>query len=359
MSGSPIPLVWRMGHDRRANEGAGCAWRRCLCFNLFEWRGARFLKLQKTNRMQPRSSFIFSVGLAVALSSCSISNYVSTERGVYSWENSNARLIEKSVPCERVVSLVDSAIVGSDRLVIVSEETATSGDGPLLSGIETQLIKSFVDHGVLVLERDEDMISKVISESSDRYHVVRGEKSRHSGVASSVVNGSSYGAAGSHQQGTNASYASAVQGGSGAVSFGVENWSRLDSTSLISATKILSYRVLECGIQKTVNELSPSIAEEAGRRAQTVLDVKLIDAKSGQILLAERATGIHEHVPEKGEVRIGEDPRFKYYSFGRPLQNGNPQEQTLKTEDVPPPTKPFAKLVGLVLTLVFIGVVAA
>lgn len=306
-----------------------------------------------------RLSPTFFIGLAVALSSCSISTYVSTERGVYAWENSNARLIEKSVPCERVVSLIDSAIVGSDRLVISSEETATSGDSPLLSGIETQLIKSLVDHGVVVLERDEDMVSKIISESSNSYHVVRGEKARHSGVTSSVVNGRSYGSAGSFQQGSSASYASSLQGGSGAVSYGVENWSRLDSTSLISATKILSYRVLECGIQKTVNERSSSMIEEAGRRAQTVLDIKLIDAKSGQILLAERAVGIQEHVPEKGEVRVGEDPRFKYYSFGRPLQNGNPEEQTLKTEDVPPPAKPFAKLIGLVLTLVFIGVVAA
>ena len=36
--------------------------------------------------MQLRTSSIFSVGLAVTLSSCSISTYVSTERGVYSWQ---------------------------------------------------------------------------------------------------------------------------------------------------------------------------------------------------------------------------------------------------------------------------------
>lgn len=76
-------------------------------------------------------------------------------------------------------------------------------------------------------------------------------------------------------------------------------------------------------------------------------------------MLAERATGIQEHMPEKGEVRIGEDPRFKYYSFGRPLQNGNPEEQTLKKENITPPKMPVGKVVGLVLVTIFIATVAS
>lgn len=299
----------------------------------------------------------FLWGMSVVLSSCSISTYVSSERGVNAWENSNALLIEKSIPCDRVVSLIDSAVIGSDRLAILSEETTTSVDNPLLAGIETQLVKSLVNHGLVVLERDEDMISKLISESLENYHVVRGEKSRHSGVASSVVNGSSYGAAGNFQQGTNSTYASSVSGGSGAISYGVENWSRLDSTSLLSATKILSYRVLECGIQKTVDEASSASYQEAGRKALTVLDIKLIDAKSGQILIADRATGIQEDSYSREEARIVDDPRFKYYSFGRPVQNGNPEEQTVKKEDAPLPKKPFMTIVGAILSVIFIAAV--
>ena len=267
-------------------------------------------------------------GIIAAFSSCS----VSTHYGVYSWENSNASLIERSVPCEQIVALLDSALLETDRLVVVSEETPASGDKPILAGIEAQLIRELLNSGVTILERDDDLISKIISESAENYVVLRSEESSYSGVSATEISGRSFGSSGNFQQGNSTSYSSSVTGGGGAVAYGIENWSRTDSTSLLSANRILSYRVLECGVQKEVEGGSSSgyPIQEIGRNARTVLDIKLINANSGEILLAERVIGVEEYEPSEGDVEIGIDPSFRYYSFGSPLQNGNPEAQKVR-----------------------------
>jgi len=77
-------------------------------------------------------------------------------------------MIENSIPCDDVVNLLDSVLTSRDRLVVVSEETRSTGDSPLLSGIEAQLIKKLVSNGVVVLERDKDLITKMVAESGER-----------------------------------------------------------------------------------------------------------------------------------------------------------------------------------------------
>ena len=284
--------------------------------------------------------FLLSCCVGSVFASCS----VSTSYGVYSWENSNAMMIENSVPCDDVVYLLDSVLTSRDRLVVVSEETRSTGDSPLLSGIEAQLIKKLVSNGVVVLERDKDLITKMVAESGERYTLVNAEKYRYSGVSSSEISGGSSAFAGNYMQGNNATYNSSVSGGAETATYGLENWVRRDSTSLLSATRILSYRVIECGIQKQTDgwSNSGSSPREVGRMARTVLDVKLLDAVTSEIILAERVVGVERRLPGEDGVRQGIDPRYRHYSFGRPVQNGNPQMQRVTESEAPPAEKPKA-----------------
>ena len=279
--------------------------------------------------------------------------------GIYAWENSNARLIEKSVPASAVVHLVDSVLTDLDRLVVLSEETSLSTDRPILTGIEAQIERGLLAANVTVLERDHDLIARIIAESEDHYRVLSEEKYRHSGAAASQVSGSSSGSASSNYSyvaSSGGSYRSSVSGGSGQVSYSVENWSRLDSTNLLAATKILSYRVLECGIQKQVEKSGYDgyPAKEVGRLARTVLDIKLIDAATGEIMLSERVSGSERYRPEEGDVETGVDPQYRYYSFGSPLQNGNPELQKISEDEEPesPPKKPLLGFLPLVVLVI-------
>lgn len=278
--------------------------------------------------------------------------------GVYSWENSNARLIEKSVPTNDIVHLVDSVMTDTDRLVVLSEETSVSTDWSMLTGIEAQIVRGLLAAEVTVLERDQDLIGRIIAESEDNYRVLSEEKYRHSGAAAAQITGNSSGSASSNYSylaSSSGSYRSSVSGGSGQVSYSVENWSRLDSTNLMSATKILSYRVLECGTQKEVERGGyDGYQAEVGRLARTVLDVKLIDASTGKIILSERVSGVERYRPGKGEVDSGVDPKYRYYSFGSPLQNGNPELQEVREGEDPemPVKKPFWKFLPFAVLII-------
>ena len=283
--------------------------------------------------------------------------------GVYSWENSNARLIEKSVPTNDIVHLVDSVLTDEDRLVVLSEETSVSSDWPILTGIEAQIVRGLLAAEVTVLERDHDLIGRIIAESEDHYRVLAEEKYRHSGAAASQSISNSSGSASSNYSyvaGSRGSYRSSASGGSGQVSHSVENWARLDSTKLVAATKILSYRVLECGTQKQVERsgYDDGYPAEVGRLARTVLDIKLIDASTGEIMLSERVSGAERYRPGKGEVDYGVDPQYRYYSFGSPLQNGNPELQKVREEEEPESTTKMSFWRFLPVVVLIIAAVA-
>ena len=160
--------------------------------------------------------------------------------------------------------------------------------------------------------------------------------------------------------GSRGSYRSSASGGSGQVSHSVENWARLDSTKLVAATKILSYRVLECGTQKQVERsgYDDGYPAEVGRLARTVLDIKLIDASTGEIMLSERVSGAERYRPGKGEVDYGVDPQYRYYSFGSPLQNGNPELQKVREEEEPESTTKMSFWRFLPVVVLIIAAVA-
>lgn len=267
--------------------------------------------------------------MLLAIASSMLTSCYVTKTGVYDWDDSNANLIEQSIPSDLVTQLMDSLLVESDRLVVLSEESPKSLDNNLTVGIETQLIQGLVQHGVSVLERDEDMLLRLIGESSSKYTHVTKNKSSYTGVAAS---GSSGGSRLVGQQLAGSSYSSSS---AGAMTSGVENWARAEPTELPTATKLLTYRVLECGIQRGLQSREGGFDEDKliSREAMTVLDIKLVDASTGQITFADRISGVARSEARKGEFDRRKDPSYRFYSHGSPLQNGNPEEQEVVKDD--------------------------
>ena len=242
-----------------------------------------------------------------------------TKTGVYAWEDSNANLIEESIPSEEITTLMDSLLTDADRLVVLSEELPKTTDGNRISGIETQLIQSLVQNKVTVLERDDDLLLRLMGESTTEFTYLTKNKSFYSGVAAS---GSIRLAVG-----LRAAFGSSYSASSaGAMTSGVEHWKRAEPTELSTATKLLTYRVIECGIQRGLKSQEGGWSESSlfSRDAMTVLDIKLIDAKTGQILHADRISGASRSEALKGEFDRRRDPSYRFYSHGKPLQKWQP-----------------------------------
>lgn len=270
--------------------------------------------------------------LLAAASSFLTSCYV-TKTGVYAWEDANANLIEQSFPCDEVTQLMDSLLTDADRLVLLSEESSQSTDNNLTVSIETQLIQKLVRNEIAVLERDDDLLLRLMGESAPEFTYINKNKTFFSGVAASGSSGTSR-LVGEQFVGGSSSSSS-----SGAVTSGVERWSRAEATQLSAATKLFTYRVVECGIQRGLQSRQGELEEDKllSREAMTILDIKLIDAQTGQILHADRISGVARSVALKGEFDGRKDPSYRFYSHGNPLQNGNPTEQEVEVvrDDTP------------------------
>ena len=273
----------------------------------------------------------YSRATLFAFVSCLLTSCYVTKTGVYSWEDSNANLIAKSIPSDEVSELMDSLLTDSDRLVLLSEESSKSTDNNLTVGIETQLIQSLVRSKVVVLERDEDVLLRLMGESTPDFTYVTKNKSSYSGIAAS---GSSGGSRVVGEQFAGSSYSSSS---AGAMTSGVEHWSRAEATQLPTATKLFTYRVVECGIQRGLESREGGLEADKllSREAMTILDIKLVDAQTGRILHADRISGTARSEVLKGEYDLRKDPSYRYYSHGNPIQNGNPEEQEVVKQDSP------------------------
>ncbi len=93
----------------------------------------------------------------------------------------------------------------------------------------------------------------------------------------------------------------------------LESGSSLPNTNLATASKIITYRVLDCGI-----EFVPSAGGALIRRASAILHIRLEDAKKGNILWLGRVEGkVEDQIPPSfiGEL---EPPSLIFYDNAMP-----------------------------------------
>ena len=258
------------------------------------------------------------------LSSCAIKQTVT-------YEKTNASLIQKSIKDLNTLENLKSKINKADKITIVGVEDYKTSDYSLLATLEDEIIKEFVVQGYKVLERDNDMVYRLFSEESPNYKYMNRVKSYDKHNAYDLSGSSLFGSA-------NDGYSNAYLSGeayskSASTSYSQQNYSQQYQSSLQSADKIISYRVIESGIVYDYEEKEAGIGE-VEREARTILEVRLTDAKTSEILSAITLDGKANDFVSTKDVAALKDFSYRYYSHTLPKTHGNPTKATVKSTRV-------------------------
>ena len=253
------------------------------------------------------------------LSSCAV------KAPTVTYEKTNASLIQKSIKDLNALENLKSKINKSDKIAIVGVEDYKTGDYSLLATLEDEIIKEFVSEGYKVLERDNDMVYRLFSEESKNYKHINRVKGAKFGVSSYNKNEdyNSYYLYGNSQ--SNARN----------ISSEIKNYDQKFQSSLQSADKIISYRVIESGIIYDYDEKDAQIGE-VEREARTILEVRLTDAKTSEILSAITLDGSANDFVKEQDVKALKEFSYRYYSHTLPKTHGNPTEATVKLAKINP-----------------------
>jgi len=247
------------------------------------------------------------VGLssAIALNGCG--NFVTPK-----FEDTNQVLLENTVKKIELENAVADVIPAGSKITLVSLETENSDDNPVTVMIEDQLIHSLINSDHIVLERDDDVIRKLIEEQDSSYlckvYLPIDIKTVSAGI------GGSYGKAGYLKS-------EVVTGGVGyshTKGIGRDTVIVFD-THLDAADYIISYRVLECGI---VYRRIGMYGDMRKREAMVRLHLRVQDTRSGAILYADNIKGILEDEVESKMMDDLEKYHYPFYSNDLPVTKG-------------------------------------
>ena len=258
--------------------------------------------------------------LLLFLSSCV------TQQPTVTYENTNASLIQKSIQNLNTVDKLKSNIKKNDKLAIVGVEDYKTGDYSLLATLEDEIIKDFVNKGYNILERDNDMLYRLFSEESSNYkHVNRDKK---------IVRSEAYQKDNSYLSGNNSNNNAYLSGNSSSIAtssyYSQKNYNQQYQSSLQSADKIISYRVIESGIVYDYDEDDANMGE-VEREARTILEVRLTDAKTSEILSAITLDGQANDFVKETDISALKNFSYRYYSHTLPKTHGNPKKPTVKS----------------------------
>ena len=254
---------------------------------------------------------ILYIALAISLlSSCAIQTKVT-------YEKTNASLIQKSIKNLNTLEKLKSKINKTDKIAIVGMEDYKTSDYSLLATLEDEIIKEFVVNGYKVLERDDDMVYRLFSEESKNYkHINRVKGAKYGGATYNQNEGyNSYYLNGGSQSRANSAFSE------------IKNYDQEFQSSLLSANKIISYRVIESGIIYDYNEKDANIGE-VEREARTILEVRLTDAKTSEILSAITLDGKANDFVKEEDINALKEFSYRYYSHTLPKTHGNPTRST-------------------------------
>lgn len=253
----------------------------------------------------------------------------SVNRKTISFKESNAYFLKENISKIDINSLTQYIDEG-DNIVIVSTETEDTYDSNINSTIEDVLIKKFLDNGISVLERDNDLVYRVISESDNNYtHYLKNKKvsqgtSSSLGVSDSFFSNLKFSSAAS----SNSMYAS------GATLQEKENFDQMTiNTNLLTADKIFAYRVIEHGIIYEKENATTSSNQNLNRKANTILSFRIEDAKTGKILsMVDIDQSSSDQIP-KSDKDLLEKYQYRNYPFSYPNIYGNPNQVEHKSQN--------------------------
>ena len=264
-------------------------------------------------------------------SSCAIKQQIA-------YEKTNVALIHKSIKNLKTLENLQSNISKTDMIAIVGIENYVTFDHSIYASLEDEIIKEFVTAGYKILERDEHMVKRLVSESESTYRDLiplkegagtisgQGEKSSSNSqdVNINITDKTDKNASGRDSE-----------NGSSSRSREETNFISGYPTLLNSADKIISYRVIENGMIYDYEEKEAKI-DEVEREARTILEVRLTDAKSGEILKALTLDGRANDFVEKKDISALKQFSYNYYRQTLPATYGWPPAETIKVKEFNP-----------------------
>ena len=269
---------------------------------------------------------LYLLVVTLFLSSCVVQTTVT-------YEKTNASLVQKSIKDLNALQNLKSKINKDDKIIIIGTEDYDGGDYSLLATLEDEIIKEFVMGGYRVLERDNDMVYRLFSEEAPNYKYVNKIKS-HNGSYSYDLSGSSL--RGNASEGYSNAYLSGSSASqSESASYSQKNYNQEYQSSLHSADKIIGYRVIECGIVYDYDEEEAGLGE-VEREARTILEVRLTDAKTSEILSAITLDGKANDFVNEKDINALTTFSYRYYSHTLPKTHGNPTRTTVKEQKINP-----------------------
>ena len=129
------------------------------------------------------------------------------------------------------------------------------------------------------------------------------------------------------------------------------NFEETYNSQLSSADKIISYRVIESGIHYyNANNNSDAKYGELKREARTILEIRLIDAKTSEILNALTLDGIASDNAKESDRDALKGFGYRFYRHSLPKTHGQPEE-SFATGKVNPWPVIIGISIGTLLTL--------
>jgi len=283
--------------------------------------------------------------LTILFSGCA-----TTQKSI-SFKDSNAYFLRENIK-KIDINEITEHLKKEENVILVSTETEDTYDHYLNATIEDVILEKLVNEGYNVLERDNDLIYRLISESETNYsHYLKNKRKLYMNSGAIGFSNASY---------YNPLLSSSNVGGSlyasGSNVFEKENFDEIKiETKLITADKILAYRVIENGI--VYEDESKTISDSLNRVANIILSFRIEDAKTGKIISITdiEQTSIDEI--SKKDKKLIENFHYRNYPFSYPNIYGNPSQTEYKKEgNSNPPKKGLILLttagVGLIILLV-------
>ena len=229
----------------------------------------------------------------LCLSSC----YLPTQTfvaGEISYEKTPAVLIKKSIQDLNLVENLNSHLSINDNIIIASMEKYETLDSAIIIALEDEIIKDFVSNGYTILERDHHTL-KWLNNELNYYGFNDHNNSLNQHM---VVN-----TAGDPE---------------------------LKKSQLTPGDKVVSYRIIESGIIYKEDPLDPLMLE---REARTILELRVLNIKTGAILDAINLDGVANDKIRKQDFSELNNLSYKHYSPTLPnTYNTNGEEIIIEKE---------------------------
>jgi hypothetical protein len=262
--------------------------------------------------------FLMAFAFALLMSGCMVNSTIA-------FEDTNAFFVRENIR-SLDLSPLDEFIKPGDKVVLVPLDDEINRDTFLTATFEDEIINKLLEAGYPVLERDDDLIYRLISECDESYSHYRKIKSESE---------TAIGASGSSDNFASSSHGLLAIGGAKYSSSGSSrSYEEHDALSIDSklntADKIIAYRILENGI--IFEDPQSDIDTKINRKAKLVVSFRIEDTKSSQILAIKELTANREDLVNKDDIPALSQMHFRNYSFAYPNAYGNPEVHILNKQ---------------------------